>query len=60
MIKVREGESIDSAIKRFNDKVDKEGILQDYREHRYFIKPSQKRHEEKMRQKRKYGRRKNK
>ena len=37
---VREGESLESAIRRFGRKVDDEKILKDYRDKQYFMKPS--------------------
>lgn len=39
-VKVREGESLESAIKRFKKKVDNEGILKVWRNKQYFVKPS--------------------
>ncbi len=39
-VKLREGESLESAIKRFKKKVDNEGVLKVWREKQYFVKPS--------------------
>ena len=39
-IKVREGESIESALKRFKREVEKEGILKLAREKMYYKSPS--------------------
>ena len=39
-VKVGKNESIESAIKRFNKKVDDEKIVKEYRNRRYYIKPS--------------------
>jgi small subunit ribosomal protein S21 len=39
-IKVREGESIESALKRFKKEVEKEGILKLAREKMYYKSPS--------------------
>ncbi len=39
-IEVREGESIDSAIRRFNAAVLSDGILKEIKERSYFEKPS--------------------
>lgn len=44
---VREGESLESAIKRFGRKVDDEKILKDYRDKQYYVKPSKIRREAK-------------
>lgn len=40
-IKVKDGESFESAIKRFKKKCEKAGILADVRKHQYFEKPSE-------------------
>ena len=42
VIKVRRGEHIEKAIKRFTRKVKKKGILEEVRDRRYFVKPSEK------------------
>ncbi len=42
---VREGESLESAIKRFTRKVDDEKILKEWRDRQYFVKPSKQRRE---------------
>ncbi len=39
-VKVREGESIESALKRFKKEVEKEGILKIAREKMYYKSPS--------------------
>lgn len=39
-VKVGERENIERAIKRFKKKVDDEGILKEYKDRRYFKKPS--------------------
>ena len=45
MVTLRENESFESLLKRFNKYVDREEILSDYRKNEYFMKPSTKRHE---------------
>ena len=35
---VKEGESLDDAMKRFKRQVNKAGIIADYRKHDYFLK----------------------
>ena len=45
---VRENEILDNAIKRFKKKVEKEGILKDWKEREFFEKPSIKRHRAKL------------
>ena len=45
VVYLREGESLDELLKRFNKMVDKESILSDFRKHEYFVKPSLRQHE---------------
>ena len=40
----RKGEDVDSLLKRFKFKLDREGVLVEAREHEYFISNSMKRH----------------
>ncbi|MDP6605753.1 MAG: 30S ribosomal protein S21 [Dehalococcoidia bacterium] len=40
---VGEGESLDAALKRFNKRVQAEGVLTDARRHEYYEKPSERR-----------------
>ena len=42
-ITVGEAESLDSALKRFNKRVQAEGVLTDARRHEYYEKPSERR-----------------
>ena len=42
-VRVKEGESFESALRRFKKKCEKAGILSDLRKHRHFEKPSEKR-----------------
>lgn len=42
-VRVGEGESLDGALKRFNKRVQAEGILTDARRHEYYEKPSERR-----------------
>jgi small subunit ribosomal protein S21 len=42
-IRVKEGESFESALRRFKKKCEKAGILSDLRKHQHFEKPSEKR-----------------
>jgi small subunit ribosomal protein S21 len=51
-VRLRKGESVDRLIKRFTKKVRKEEILDEYRERKYFEKPSVKRRKEKAKRKR--------
>ncbi len=39
-IKVKDGERIDSALRRFRKAVDKAGVMADLRKHEYYEKPS--------------------
>lgn len=41
-VKVRPGETLDSALRRFKKEVIKAGIIQDLRKHEYYVSPSQK------------------
>ena len=50
---VKNPEDIDRAIKKFNRKVKKMGILDEVRERRYYTKPSTKRRQKKIQRKRK-------
>jgi small subunit ribosomal protein S21 len=40
---VQQNESIDSALKRFNMKLQQSGVLRELKEHAHFEKPSEKR-----------------
>ena len=42
-IEVHNNESIDSALKRFNMKLQQSGLLREVKEHAYYEKPSEKR-----------------
>ncbi len=43
-IKLYDDEILEKAIKRFKKSIDKEGILKEFKERRYFLKPSTKKH----------------
>lgn len=38
-VKVQPGESIDDALKKFNNKVKRSGDLKAYKSHQYYVKP---------------------
>lgn len=40
-IKVRHGESLDQALRRFNKEVQRTGILQEVRDREHYVKPSE-------------------
>ena len=40
-VKVRKGEDVQKAIRRFKRKVENEGILRDLKRKRYYLKPSE-------------------
>lgn len=40
-IKVRENESLESALKRFKRQIQRDGIIQDIKKHEYYEKPSE-------------------
>jgi small subunit ribosomal protein S21 len=42
-VRVKEGESFESALRRFKKKCEKAGILSDIRKHQHFEKPSERR-----------------
>ncbi len=46
IVKVKEGESIDKALKRFKRKFEKAGILREIRERQAYKKPSERRREQ--------------
>jgi small subunit ribosomal protein S21 len=46
---VQQNESIDSALKRFNMKLQQSGVLRDLKEHAHYEKPSEKRRRQKRR-----------
>jgi len=50
---VGESESIDSALKRFNKRVQADGVLTDARRHEYYEKPSERRKKKEAARKRK-------
>ena len=51
-VKVKRGENADKALRRLKRKLDKENILKDFRDRRYYKKPSERRKEEMNRRKR--------
>lgn len=52
-IKVRNGESLEQALRRFNKEVQKAGILQELRDREFYAKPSELRRQHKKELKRK-------
>jgi small subunit ribosomal protein S21 len=42
-IRLKNGEAVDRALRRLNMKIDREGVLQEVRNHRRFEKPSERR-----------------
>jgi small subunit ribosomal protein S21 len=42
-VRVKEGETFESALRRFKKKCEKAGILSDIRKHQHFEKPSERR-----------------
>lgn len=53
---VRENEPIERALRRFKKKVQREGILQEVRRHRQYLKPSEVRRRERLRSLRRHRR----
>ncbi|NUL82391.1 MAG: 30S ribosomal protein S21 [Armatimonadetes bacterium] len=52
-IQVRPNESLDSALKRFKKQLEQSGILQDYKRHATYEKPSERKRRAKQRRGRK-------
>ncbi|MFQ5664522.1 MAG: 30S ribosomal protein S21 [Terriglobia bacterium] len=42
-VRVQEGESVESALRRFKRKVQQEDIIKEIKKHSYYLKPGQKR-----------------
>ncbi|MCC6444849.1 MAG: 30S ribosomal protein S21 [Armatimonadetes bacterium] len=42
-VQVRDNESIDAALRRFNRQVQETGVLKEAREHNFYMKPSDRR-----------------
>ena len=42
-VRVQEGESVDSALRRFKRKVQTEDIIKDVKRHSFYLKPGEKR-----------------
>lgn len=49
IVPVKEGESIDKALKKYKRKFEKTGIMRELRERQKFTKPSVKRRDERLR-----------
>jgi len=47
LVEVRDGESVEGAIKRFKKEVEKDGILTAEKKHRFYEKPSETRKKKK-------------
>ncbi|MFC1540400.1 30S ribosomal protein S21, partial [Gemmatimonadota bacterium] len=56
-VQVRDNESFEKTLKRFQKQVKKEGITTDLKRKRYHLKPSERKHQRKLSQKRKQRRR---
>ncbi len=52
-IEVYDDENLEKAIKRFKRKVEKEGIIREFKRRQYFQKPSIQRHEQEKSRRRK-------
>jgi small subunit ribosomal protein S21 len=57
---VKQNEELEKAIKRFRKKVDKEGIIREWKKHKYFHKPSFLRHLRKKSRRHKANKKNNK
>ena len=53
---VREGESLDAALRRFRKDLAKSGVLRDARKHEHYEKPSERKRRERARRLRKSSR----
>jgi small subunit ribosomal protein S21 len=52
-VQVRPNESIDSALKRFKKLLEQSGILQEYKRHTHYEKPSERRRRQRQRRRKK-------
>ena len=52
-VQARENESFEKTLKRFQKQVKKEGITTDLKRKRYHLKPSERKHQRRLSQKRK-------
>ena len=50
-VKLKRGERVDKALRRLKRKMSREGVMEDVRERRYYVKPSKKKQEKKKEQK---------
>ena len=50
-VRLKRGEHADKALRRLKRKLDKENILKDFRDRRYYKKPSERRKEERNQRK---------
>lgn len=48
VVSIKENESIDKALKRFKKKFERTGVLKELRSRTFFVKPSVKKREEKI------------
>ena len=48
-VRIKKGETVDRALKRLKKVLDKEGLMREIRNHRYFEKPSEEKRREKAR-----------
>lgn len=48
-VRIKKGEPVDRALKRLKKVLDKEGLMREIRNHRYFEKPSEQKRREKAR-----------
>lgn len=48
-VTVQPNESVDSALKRFNQKLQQSGVLRELKEHAHYEKPSEKRRRQRRR-----------
>jgi len=48
-VSVHQGETLDAALKRFNQKVQQSGLLREVKEHAHYEKPSEKRRRQRRR-----------
>lgn len=58
-VQVRDNESFEKTLKRFQKQVKKEGITTDLKRKRYHLKPSERKHQRRLSQKRKQRRKGN-
>lgn len=59
-VRIRPGDNFDDAVRKFKKRVEKDGILQEYKKRQYFEKPSDEKRRKRMEARRKALKKRNK